>query len=99
MKISLESNHQAVPLNSFVERLIGNLLWGVLASLHLPEGVQEVEFQVGPEGLHIMAAGNEVQLMNLYVKNTVADLLRILLKNLKGLDAAAPAIFRLNRGD
>lgn len=99
MKTSLDAEGGAVPLNPFVSRLTGHLLLGVLRSLHLPEEVRQAEFVLNPTGVTIRVSGQDVPLVNNFCKNTVADILRVLLKNLKGTESVAQATFRVSCDD
>jgi hypothetical protein len=99
MKVFLKTDRGQVTLNPFVERLTGNLLCGVLESLHVPEEALVVEFLVNGGGARIVVSQKEVPLMNAFVKNVLADILRVVMKNLKGTDGVTQATFRLERGD
>ncbi len=97
MKVSLETENGLLALNPFVERLIGNLLWGILQSLHAPGDIRSAEFAIQDEQAHIRASGQDVSLVNPFAQRTILDLLRAILKNLKGGSEIKRAVFRLER--
>ncbi|MBZ5552337.1 MAG: hypothetical protein LAO21_06420 [Acidobacteriia bacterium] len=99
MKITLNTDRGQISMNPFVERLTGNLLSGVLESLHVPEDASVAEFVVNGGGARIVVSQKEVPLMNAFIKNVVADILHVVMKNLKGTDGVTQATFRLERGD
>jgi hypothetical protein len=97
MRISLETDRGPVALNPFVERLCGNLLWGVLESLHVPEGIRQAEFEMSDGNLHIRGSGKEIPLINPFAKNLITELLTVVLRNLKGTESVRRATFRIDR--
>lgn len=97
MKVSLETHQGTIALNPFVERLIGHVLGAILSSLHTSGLILDVEFVLSPDGVRISSSGEEIELMNPYARNTIADLLRAILKNLKGVNSVTTATFRLRR--
>ena len=99
MRISLETDRGQISMNPFVERLTGNLLRGVLESLHIPPEAPVAEFVVNGGGARILVSQKEIPLMNTFVKNVLADVLQAIMKNLKGADGVKQATFRLERGD
>ncbi|MDD5543846.1 MAG: hypothetical protein PHX83_11790 [Acidobacteriia bacterium] len=98
MSVSLETDRGPVALNPFVEKLCGNLLWGILESLHVPEDIHAAEIEVSRGVLHIRESGNEIPLVNPFAKNLLTELLTVLLRNLKGTEDIKAATFRMNRG-
>ncbi|MBZ5534795.1 MAG: hypothetical protein LAO31_02475 [Acidobacteriia bacterium] len=98
MRVSLETDRGQIKLNPFVERLTGNLLSGVLESLHVPEEAPVAEFVVNGGGARIVVSQKEIPLINAFVKNVLADILHVVMKNLKGTDGVTQATFRLDRG-
>lgn len=99
MRVSLKTDRGQITLNPFVERLTGNLLRGVLESLHVPEEAPVAEFVVNGGGARIIVSQKEIPLMNAFIKNVLADILHVVMKNLKGTEGWTQATFRLERGD
>jgi len=97
MKVSIETDRGQVSLNPFVERLTGNLLSGVLESLHIPDEAATAEFILTAGGATIRVSQKEVPLMNAFVKDVLADVMRVVIKNLKGTEGVTQATFRLDR--
>ncbi len=99
MRLSLETDRGPVDLKPFVERLCGNLCWGILQSLHVPTGIQRAEFEMSDDDLRILASGQEIPLVNPFAKRLVTDLLKAVLMNLKGVGQVKHATFRFDRGE
>lgn len=97
MKVSLETHQGTIAVNPFVERLIAHVLGAILSSLHTSGPILDAEFILDSDGVRIHGAGKEIELINPYARNTIADVLRAILKNLKGVDWGARAIFHLTR--
>ena len=75
MRVTLETDRGAVPLNPFVERLCGNLLWGILESLHAPEGMRQSEFEIAEGRLRIRTGDREIFLVNPFAQQVATELL------------------------
>jgi hypothetical protein len=99
MKVFLETDRGPISMNPFVERLTGNLLAGVLESLHIPQEARLAEFVLNGEAARILVSQKEIPLMNTFVKSVLADVLHAVMKNLKGTEGVEQATFKLQRGD
>jgi len=83
LKTTLHVNNSSVQLNAFTQVYIGNALRAIAKSLGVDTG--KVTVHIGPEGLQIFSADQEIALRKDFAKQLTENTVKGMLSPLKGV--------------